>query len=321
MNSFLPFKSNGSSSSLKSASSSTSSPRFRNSPSQGKRDCHIKVGTVVNIEYSLPTSSINIQDLGSQIRKETNEKEKGKAIDERKDMVIKGFIHAYDVQSELLFVQEITTEEMQTLMSEYEQNKKSTSPSNTSNNKGNRQKKKIEFKFTRNSANIVAISRQAIKSMQRIMEVDDVFIQFPPLLEQPNEIIEKQIQEQIATLKELENKKMNDVKLDVDDRANMIFDFLVNLYSTSVAWSNKPNSNTTESNVNTNNKSTSKSPIPGEHIDNSKLSIVVMDSVCIDHPYDSSSVRFINGGNNNDLLQRICKIINDKHWDKAAKFR
>lgn len=316
MNSFLPFKSNGSSSSLKSASSSTSSPRFRNSPY-----CHIKVGTVVNIEYSLPTSSINIQDLGSQIRKETNEKGKGKAIDERKDMVIKGFIHAYDVQSELLFVQEITGEEMQTLMSEYEQNKKSTSPSNTSNNKGNRQKKKVEFKCTRNSANIVAISRQAIKSMQRIMEVDDVFIQFPPLLEQPNEIIEKQIQEQIATLKELENKKMNDVKLDVDDRANMIFDFLVNLYSTSVAWSNKPNSNTTESNVNTNNKSTSKSPIPGEHIDNSKLSIVVMDSVCIDHPYDRYSVRFINGGNNNDLLQRIRKIINDKHWDKAAKFR
>jgi len=321
MNSFLSFKSNGSSSSLKSASSSTSSPRFRNSPSQGKKDCHIKVGTVVNIEYSLPTSSINIQDLGSQIRKDTNEKGKGKAIDEGKDMVIKGFIHAYDVQSELLFVQEITGEEMQALMSEYEQNKKSTSPSNTSNNKGNRQKKKIEFKFTRNSANIVAISRQAIKSMQRIMEVDDVFIQFPPLLEQPNEIIEKQIQEQIATLKELENKKMNDVKLDVSDRANMIFDFLVNLYSTSVAWSNKPNSNTTESNVNTNNKSTNKSPIPGEHIDNSKLSIVVMDSVCIDHPYDSSSVRFINGGNNNDLLQRICKIINDKHWDKAAKFR
>merc|ERR1712146_594488 len=248
------------------------------------------------------------------------ERGKGKAIDEGKDMVIKGFIHAYDVQSELLFVQEITAEEMQTLMSEYEQNKKSTSPS-TSNNKGKREEKKIEFKFTRNSANIVAISRQAIKSMQRIMEVDDVFLQFPPLLEQPNEIVEKQIQEQIATLKELENKKMNDVKLEVDDRANMIFDFLINLYSTSVAWSNKPLSNTTESNVNKNDKSTHKVPSPGEQIDNSKLSIIVMDSVCIDHPYDSSSVRFINGGNNNDLLQRICKIINDKHWDKAAKFR
>lgn len=315
------FLSASSTSSLQSNSSSTSSPRPSNSPSQKSgAPPAIKVGTAVTLKYTLPTSSMTLEDLGTEIRRESNdhmvkEKSKGKETEKEKERVVTGFIHAYDVKSDLLFVQEITAEEIKTLQSEREQNTTSPSTTNTLNNR--KKEKKLEFKVARNTANLLVISRQSIKSMQRYQEIDDIFCQFPPP-PRPKEVMEKALQDQIAILKELENAKMLSVKLDADERANMIFDFLLNLYSTNVTWSDQA----TSPNVNTNNLSTNNAQSPNNNpADSSKLSIVVMDEVCIDHPYESSSVRFINGGTNNHLFQRICKIIDDKHWDRAAKFR
>lgn len=315
-----------SSSSLHSTASSTSSPRQSNSPSQksgNQPSPAIKVGTAVILKYTLPTSSINIEDLRGQIHKETNnhmgkEKSKGKDMEKDEEKVITGFIHAYDVKSDLLFVQEITAQDIQTLQPKRDQNTTSPSTSNTSNNK--KKEKKLEFKFTRNSANLIVISRQSIISMQKYGDIDDIYCQYPPA-SRPKETMEQLLQEQIATLKELENEKMNSVKLDADERANMIFDFLLNLYSKDVMWSDQM----TDFNVNINNESSNKSKSPrgnnGNAVDNSKLSIIIMGEVCIDHPYESSSVRFVNGGNNEFLFDRICKVLDAKHWDKAAKYR